>query len=66
MSNGESMSYSQMITNMRLVASGLRKKGCASGDSTLIIASNHTEILLMMLGVWRAGGTIAVLSVSLH
>lgn len=63
-STGKSMSYIQMVNYMRSVASGLRKRGCNPGDNVVIIDSTHIEIRLMLLGAWRAGGTLSCLSIS--
>ncbi len=64
-STGKSMTYNQMLTAVRSVASALRKRGLKSGDTLIVIGSNFIELPLMSLGVWRAGGVQAALSVSL-
>jgi 4-coumarate--CoA ligase len=60
------MTYSQLLNNMKLVASGLRQRGLKTGDSLVVIGGNHIEMPLMSMAVWRAGGTLACLSVNLQ
>ena len=60
------MTYSQLLSNMKLVASGLRQRGLKTGDNLVVISGNHIELPLMSMAVWRAGGTQACLSVNLN
>nr|CAH0112561.1 unnamed protein product [Daphnia galeata] len=64
-STGKSMTYSQLLSNMKLVVSGLRQRGLKTGDNLVVISGNHIELPLMSMAVWRAGGTQACLSVNL-
>jgi long-subunit acyl-CoA synthetase (AMP-forming) len=59
------MTYSHLLSNMKLVASGLRQRGLKTGDNLVVISGNHIELPLMSMAVWRAGGTQACLSVNL-
>jgi acyl-CoA synthetase (AMP-forming)/AMP-acid ligase II len=59
------MTYSQLLSKMKSVASGLSKKGLKRGDNLVVICGNHVELPLMSMAVWRAGGTLACLSVNL-
>lgn len=59
------MNYSQMVSSMRSIASGLRKRGFQTGDNVVVIGLNFIEIPLMSMGAWRAGGSQACLSVNL-
>ena len=65
-STGKSMTYSQLLTGIKSVASGLRKRGLKSGDCCVGIGSNYIELPLMSLAVWRAGGVQACLGISLQ
>ncbi|XP_045026150.1 4-coumarate--CoA ligase 3 isoform X2 [Daphnia magna] len=64
-STGKSMSYSQLMSSLRSVASALRKRGLKTGDNVVLIGCNDIELPLMSMAVWRAGGTQACLSVNL-
>lgn len=59
------MSYSQLMSSLRSVASALRKRGLKTGDNVVLIGCNDIELPLMSMAVWRAGGTQACLSVNL-
>lgn len=59
------MNYSNMLNAVRSIASGLRKRGFQTGDSALVLGRNFIEIPLMSLGIWRAGGILASISVAL-
>ena len=65
-STGRSMTYIQLLTGIRSVASGLRKRGLRTGDSCVVIGTNYIELPLMSLAVWRAGGVQACLGISLQ
>ena len=59
------MCYSQLLVNMRNIASSLYKRGFREGDVVVIIASNQIEVALMFLSVWKAGGIVACFTLNL-
>ena len=59
------MTYAQMLTAIRSVASALRKRGLRTGDNVALIGLNQIEFPLMYLGVWRAGGYISCVEMNL-
>ncbi|XP_057377827.1 uncharacterized protein LOC130699600 [Daphnia carinata] len=64
-STGKSMTYSQLMSSLRSVASALRKRGLKTGDNVVVTGRNDIELPLMSMAVWRAGGNQACLSVNL-
>lgn len=60
------MSYGQLLSSLKSVASALRKRGLKTGDNVVVIGRNDIEVPLMSMAVWRAGGTQACLSVNLQ
>ena len=59
------MSYSQLLLNMKKIASSLHKRGFRAGDVVVIIAANQIEVALMLLSVWKAGGSVACFTLNL-
>ena len=59
------MTYTQLLTAMRSVASGLRKRGFKTGDKCVVTGTNFIEIPIMSFAVWRVGGVQASLSINL-
>jgi acyl-CoA synthetase (AMP-forming)/AMP-acid ligase II len=59
------MSYSQLLSNMKIIASSLYKRGFRAGDVVVIIASNRIEVALMLLSVWKAGGVVGCFTLNL-
>jgi len=64
-STGKSMTYSEMVTGVTSMASALRKRGLGVGDIVLLMAPNFIEVALTFLGVWKAGGVCACLTLNL-
>jgi len=64
-STGQSMKYSEMATGIIKVASALRKRGLKTGDFALVMASNFVELPVAMLGIMKAGGSCASLTLNL-
>ena len=59
------MTYSEMVTGVTSMASALRKRGLGVGDIVLLMAPNFIEVALTFLGVWKAGGVCACLTLNL-
>ena len=59
------MTYTQLLTAMRSVASAIRKRGFKTGDKCVVIGTNFVELPVMSFAVWRAGGVQACLSINL-
>ena len=59
------MKYSEMATGITKVASALRKRGLKTGDFALVMASNFVELPVAMLGIMKAGGSCASLTLNL-
>lgn len=59
------MSYSELLLNIDSFAECFWKKGLRPGDMVLIMASNFIEFPLVLLGTWRAGGSVATLTLNL-
>lgn len=64
-STGKTVLYTELLFQMQQVASWLRKNGFRTEDTVLIVASNHVELAVMLFGVWRAGGSVACLTLNL-
>ena len=56
------MTYTQLLTAMRSVASAIRKRGFKTGDKCVVIRTNFVELPVMSFAVWRAGGVQASVS----
>ena len=59
------MTYSEMLAKLTSVASALKKRGLQVGDSVLLMAPNFIELPVAMLGVLKAGGCTACLTLNL-
>lgn len=59
------MKYSELLDNVQKTAYALTKRDFKKGDSFLVMASNHIEFLIAALGVWKAGGIVACLTLNL-
>lgn len=65
MTNGESMTYSEMVSSIRKLSGSLCRKGLGVGDTVLLMASNHIQLALVYLAVWKSGGCCASLTLDL-
>ena len=59
------MTYTEMVDGVTSMASALRKRGLQVGDTVLLMAPNFVEVALTFLGVWKAGGACACLTLNL-
>jgi len=64
-STGKSKNYSQLLSESAKIASALIKRGFKIGDNILLMATNLVELPITMVGVWRAGGSCACLTLNL-
>jgi len=64
-STGKSKTYSELLSESAKIASALIKRGFKIGDNILLMAPNLVELPITMLGVWRAGGSCACLTLNL-
>lgn len=61
---GKSMTYVELATNIRKIASALNRRGLRANQPILVMASNHIELPVFLLGTWRAGGSFAALTIN--
>ena len=59
------MTYGQLLDGVDRVAGALWRRGLKAHETVLIVASNHVEFFVMALGAWKAGGTVASLTLNL-
>jgi acyl-CoA synthetase (AMP-forming)/AMP-acid ligase II len=59
----ETASWSEVTTDARRIAWGLRRLGVGPGSRVASVLSNSPEAVRGVLGVWLAGGTLASLPV---
>ena len=62
LASGRRQSYAQMHERVGRLASFLRSKGVGAGDRVGFLALNSTDILDLILAIWRVGGSALALN----
>ena len=59
------MNYSEMVTKVTKMASGLKKRGLKTEDCVLLMAANCVGISVSIFGVMKAGGACVCTTLNL-
>jgi long-chain acyl-CoA synthetase len=58
----ETLTYSELLTRSRRMASALRARGLRPGERVALLMPNMPEYLVSLFGTWIAGGAVVPLN----
>lgn len=56
------MTYSELLVNVKSLASALNKRGFQVGDTIILLSANFKEVFAIQLAVWKLGGSVCGLT----